>query len=171
MTATTRTRSPLALRRHARRQAIPTCAPSGLVTSGVVELAAGALTGWLHALAAYDNPRARRLGVQNAARVRQGHLDLAMLGTATIALGLAVPAAPRWAQRALGVGAWTNAVLFFPLAFHPDLMRQPAYRGLGLASFMSTSVGFGGMAVTALRRRRASAGDPSPVTGEFPASA
>jgi hypothetical protein len=128
--------------------------PSALVTSGVLELAAGALTGWLHALATYDNPRARKLGIQNAARVRQGHLDLAMLGTATIAVGLAVPAAPPWAQRALGAGAWTNAVLFFPLAFNPDLMRQPAYKGLGLASFVSTSVGFAGMAVTALRRWR-----------------
>jgi len=130
-------------------------APSGLVTSGVVELAAGALTGWLHALATYDAPRARRLGIRNTPRVRQGHLDLAMLGTATIALGLAVPEAPHWVQRSLGAGAWTNAVLFFPLAFNPDLMKQPAYRGLGLASFVSTSVGFSGMAITAVRRRRA----------------
>jgi hypothetical protein len=129
--------------------------PSALVTSGVVELAAGALTGWLHALTTYDNPRARQLGIKNASRVRQGHLDLAMLGTATIALGLAVPSAPRWVQRSLGVGAWSNAVLFFPLAFKPDLMKQPAYRNVGLASFVSTSVGFTGMAITALRRRRA----------------
>jgi hypothetical protein len=127
--------------------------PSALVTSGVVELAAGALTGWMHALVTYDSTRARRLGIQNGARVRQGHLDLAMLGTATIALGLAVPAAPRWAQHTLGAGAWTNAVLFFPLAFKPSLMKHPAYKGLALASFVSTSVGFTGMAVTALRRR------------------
>jgi hypothetical protein len=129
--------------------------PSGLVTSGVVELAAGALTGWLYALATYDVERARAIGIKNTARVRQGHLDLAMLGTATIAMGLAVPGAPQWAQRTLGAGAWTNAVLFFPLAFRPDAMKNPAYRGLGLASFVSTSVGFSGMAVTALRRRRA----------------
>ncbi len=142
----------------------PERSPSALVTSGIVELAAGALTGWLHALATYDKDRARRLGILNAARVRQGHLDLAMLGTATIALGLAVPAAPRWAQASLGAGAWTNAVLFFPLAVRPDLMQQPAYRSLGVASFVSTSVGFTGMAFTALRRRHSSRRSPGGTT-------
>lgn len=130
-------------------------APSGLVTSGVVELAAGALTGWLYTIAKYDVDRARAMGIKNTARVRQGHLDLAMLGTATIALGLAVPGAPRWTQRTLGAGAWTNAVLFFPLAFRPEAMKHPAYRGVTIASFVSTSFGFTGMAATALRRRRA----------------
>jgi hypothetical protein len=130
-------------------------APTGLVTSGVVELAAGALTGWLYTIAKYDVKRARAIGIKSAARVRQGHLDLAMLGTATIAMGLAVPAAPHWTQRALGVGAWTNAVLFFPLAFRPEAVEHPAYRGVSIASFVSTSLGFSGMAVTALRRRRA----------------
>ncbi len=129
--------------------------PSALVTSGVLELAAGALSGWLYTIAKHDVERARSLGIKNTARVRQGHLDLAMLGTATIALGLAVPDAPRWAQRTLGVGAWTNAALFFPLAFRPEAMKDPAYRGVTIASFVSTSVGFTGMAVTALRRRRA----------------
>jgi hypothetical protein len=130
-------------------------APTGLVASGVVELAAGALTGWLYTIAKYDVDRARAMGIKNAARVRQGHLDLAMLGTATIAMGLAVPAAPRWMQRALGAGAWANAVLFFPLAFRPEAINHPAYRGITVASFVSTSLGFSGMAVTALRRRRA----------------
>ena len=129
--------------------------PSGLVTSGVVELAAGALTGWLYTVAKYDVERARSLGIRNTARVRQGHLDLAMLGTATVAMGLAVPDAPRWTQRALGAGAWTNAVLFFPLAWRPEAMKHPAYRAVTVASFVSTSWGFTGMAVTALRRRRA----------------
>jgi hypothetical protein len=130
-------------------------APSGLVTSGVVELAAGALTGWLYTIAKYDVPRARTIGIKTAARVRQGHLDLIMMGTATTALGLAVPGAPGWTQRTLGAGAWTNAVLFFPLAFRPEAIEHPAYRGVSIASFVSTSLGFSGMAVTALRRRRA----------------
>ena len=51
-------------------------APSGLVTSGVVELAAGALSGWVYALALYEQPHARRVGIVNASRVRQWHLDL-----------------------------------------------------------------------------------------------
>lgn len=129
--------------------------PSGLVTSGVLELAAGALSGWLYTLAKHDVERARALGIKNGARVRQGHLDLAMLGTATVALGLAVPDAPRWTQRTLGAGAWSNALLFFPLAFRPDAVKHPAYRGVTIASFVSTSLGFSGMAVAAVRRRRA----------------
>ncbi len=129
--------------------------PTSLVTAGVVELAAAALTGWLYALATYDAPRAKQLGIKNTARIRQGHLDLAMLGTATVALGLAVPAAPTWVQRSLGAGAWANAVLFFPLAFKPELLRQPAYRAAGLTSFVATTAGFSGMALTALQRRRA----------------
>lgn len=130
-------------------------APSGLVTSGVVELAAGALTGWLYTIAKYDVDRARLIGIKNTARVRQGHLDLAMLGTATIAMGLAVPGAPRWTQRTLGAGAWTNALLFFPLAWRPEAMKHPAYRAVTIASFVSSSLGFSGMGLTALRRRRA----------------
>src|SRR5919202_139558 len=124
--------------RVTQRQTTGQDTPSGLVTSGVVELAAGALTGWLYTIAKYDVPRARAIGIKNGARVRQGHLDLIMMGTATIAMGLAVPTAPRWTQRTLGAGAWTNAVLFFPLAFRPEAIEHPAYRGVSIASFVST---------------------------------
>lgn len=129
--------------------------PSGVVTSGVVELGAAALSGWVYALAKYDAERARTLGIKSPARIRQWHLDLAALGTATIALGLAVPDAPKIVRRALAVGAWSNAMMFLPLAYHPEALQNPIYRKLGIASFATTSVGFGGMAFSALRRRRA----------------
>jgi hypothetical protein len=130
-------------------------APSGLVTSGVVELAAGALSGWVYAAVRYDRDGASKLRIASPARIRQWHLDLIALGTGTVAMGLAVPDAPRGVQRALAAGAWTNAMMFLPLAYRPDLLQQPAYRTLGLASFVATSVGFSGMGVSALRRRRA----------------
>lgn len=130
-------------------------APSGLVTSGVVELAAGALSGWVFAAVRYDSDGARKLRIASPARIRQWHLDLIALGTGTIAMGLAVPDAPRGVQRALAAGAWTNAMMFLPLAYRPELLKQPAYRTLGLASFVATSVGFSGMAVSAVSRRRA----------------
>ena len=130
-------------------------APSGVVTSGIVELAAAALSGWVYALAKYDAERARTLGIKSPARIRQWHLDLAALGTATVALGLAVPDAPKPVGRALAVGAWTNAMMFLPLAFRPEALQNPTYRKLGMASFVSTTVGFSGMAVSALRGRRA----------------
>ena len=129
--------------------------PSGLVTSGVIELAAGALSGWIFAAVRYDGDGARKLRIKSPARIRQWHLDLIALGTGTVALGLAVPNAPRAIQRALAGGAWTNAMMFLPLAYRPELLQHPVYRALGFASFISTSVGFTGMAVSAVFRRRA----------------
>ena len=129
--------------------------PSLLVTSGLVELAAGAVSGWVYTLATTDPERAKKLGIVSATRVRQWHLDLAMLGTGTVAVGVAVPDAPRVVQLALGTGAWTNAMMFLPLAFAPDAIDAKAYRAAAGASFVATTVGFVGMAATAVRRRRA----------------
>ena len=70
-------------------------APSRLVTSGLAELAAGALSGWVYTVARTQPELSARLGIKSAARVRQWHLDLAMLGTATVACGLAMPDPPR----------------------------------------------------------------------------
>ena len=131
--------------------------PSGLVASGVVELAAGALSGWVYAAVMYDDG-ARKLGIRSTARIRQWHLDLVALGTSTIALGLAVPDAPTGVRHTLAVGAWSNAMMFLPLAYRPELIQHPAYRALGLASFVTTSVGFSGMAAVALARVAATRG-------------
>lgn len=128
--------------------------PSLLLASGVTELAAGALSGWVYTLARTQPELARELGIANTARVRQWHLDLAMLGTATVALAVAVPDAPRPVAAALGVGAWTNAMAFLPLAFKPDVDEHPAFRAAVLTSFVATSIGFSGMARTVWRRRR-----------------
>jgi len=129
--------------------------PSRLVSSGLVELAAGAWSGWVYTLARTQPELAGRLGIKSTARVRQWHLDLAMLGTATVACGVAVEDPPRLAATALGIGAWTNAMAFLPLAFDPDLDEHPAYRAAAVASFVATTVGFSGMAGTALARHRA----------------
>lgn len=127
--------------------------PSLLTASGVTELAAGALSGWVYTLALKQPELARRVGIRSGARVRQWHLDLAMLGTATIACSLAVPDPPRPVAAALGVGAWTNAMAFLPLAVAPHVEEHPLYRTLVGTSFVLTSGGFAGMAATAVRRR------------------
>ena len=132
--------------------------PSRLVASGLAELAAGALSGWVYTLARTQPEQARKLGIKSAPRIRQWHLDLAMLGTATIACGMAVPDPPRLASTALGVGAWTNAMAFLPLAFAPGLDEHPAFKACAVASFTATTVGFTGMAATARRRRRVARG-------------
>jgi hypothetical protein len=128
--------------------------PSLLLASGLTELAAGALTGWVYTFARTQPERAKAAGLQSTARIRQWHLDLAMLGTATVACATAVPDAPKPVAAALGVGAWTNAMLFLPLAFKPDLDQGLPFRGAALASFTATSIGFAGMAATAWARRR-----------------
>jgi hypothetical protein len=131
-------------------------APSALVASGVAELAAGALSGWVYTLCKTQPDTARALGIKSVPRIRQWHLDLAALGTATIACGLAVPQTSKVTTVALGVGAWTNAMAFLPLAFRPDLDKHPAFLGAVTASFLATTIGFCGVARTARRRRRAS---------------
>jgi hypothetical protein len=130
-------------------------APSALVVSGLAEVALGALAGWPYTLVRQDPEAARRLlGIRSAARVRQWHLDLAMLGGLTVAVGTAVPDAPKWASIPLGVGAWTNAMAFLPLAFRPEVDQSPVYKAAAGASFVATSVGFVGMAVAGAARRR-----------------
>jgi hypothetical protein len=124
-----------------------------LVASGMAELAAGALSGWVYTIVRTQPDLAARLGIRSGARIRQWHLDLAMLGTATVASGLAVPEPPRVAATALGIGAWTNAMAFLPIAFRPDFYEHPAYRAYAGASFVLTTVGFVGMAAEAVRRR------------------
>jgi hypothetical protein len=128
--------------------------PSLLTASGVTELAAGALSGWVYTLARTQPELARSLGIRSSARVRQWHLDLAMLGTATVACSLAVPDAPRPVAAALGIGAWTNAMAFLPLALNPGVEESALFRGAAAVSFVLTSTGFAGMAATALKRRR-----------------
>ena len=137
---------------------MPPMRPSLLLASGLTELAAGALTGWVYTFARTQPERAKAAGIESTARIRQWHLDLAMLGTATVACAAAVPDAPRPVTAALGVGAWTNAMLFLPLAFKPDIDRTRAFQGAAVASFFATSVGFTGMAATAWARRRSRAG-------------
>src|SRR3954447_18624739 len=129
-------------------------APNALVVSGLVEVAAGALAGWPYTLVRQDPEAARRLGIKSGARIRQWHQDLAMLGGPTVAVGAAVPDAPRWASVPLGIGAWTNAMAFLPLAFAPEVDRHPAYRTLAGAWCAAPSAGFVGMAVEGARRRR-----------------
>lgn len=128
--------------------------PSALVVSGLAEVAAGALAGWPYTLVRQNPEAARKIGIKSGARIKQWHLDLAILGGLTIAVGSAVPNAPRWASIPLGVGAWTNAMSFLPLAFAPEVDKSPVYKAFAGASFITTSVGFTGMAIEGARRRR-----------------
>jgi hypothetical protein len=126
----------------------------GLVVSGLTELALGALTGWPMSLAVTRPQDLPKIGIQSAARLRQWHLDLIMLGSLTAASSRFVPHPPRAVAVPLAVGAWTNANAFGVLAFRPELKEHPAYKAGVIASFVSTSWGFTGLAAVAWKRWR-----------------
>jgi hypothetical protein len=140
--------------RSARSPDRPQVGVDPLVVSGLVELATGALTGWLYTLVKTDRDKARALGIKSGARVRQWHLDLIALGGLTAMAGTAVPDLPWWVKWPLGIGAWSNAMSFLPLAFDPEIEQRELYRAAVGASFVATSVGFTGLALTAARRRQ-----------------
>jgi hypothetical protein len=130
----------------------PSPAVNGLVVSGLTELALGALTGWPMSLAVSAPQDLERVGIRSAARLRQWHLDLIMLGGLTAASSRVVPDPPRAVAVPLAVGAWTNANAFGILAFRPELKDHALYRAGVVASFISTSWGFTGLAAVAGKR-------------------
>src|SRR4051794_11755155 len=77
----------------------------GLVVSGLTELALGALTGWLMAVAVSRPQDLGKLGIRSGARLRQWHLDLIMLGGLTAAAPTFVPDPPRTVAVPLALGA------------------------------------------------------------------
>jgi hypothetical protein len=123
-----------------------------LVMSGLAEVALGALTGWPFSLAVSNPERARELGIRSTPRLRQWHLDLIALGSLQALAGSAVPNLPRKVAWPLMVGAWTNANAFAPLVARPELKDHPAYRAAAVASFVTTTWGFTGLATVAARR-------------------
>lgn len=123
-----------------------------LVVSGLAEVALGALTGWPFSLAVSDTERARALGIRSTPRLRQWHLDLIALGSLQALAASAVPELPRKVAWPLMVGAWTNANAFAPLVARPELKDHPAYKAAAVASFVTTSWGFTGLATVAARR-------------------
>jgi hypothetical protein len=123
-----------------------------LVMSGLTEVALGALTGWPFSLAVSDPQRARELGIRSTPRLRQWHLDLIALGSLQALAGSAVPDLPRKVAWPLMAGAWTNANAFAPLVARPELKDHPVYKAAAVASFVTTSWGFTGLAAVAARR-------------------
>src|SRR5262249_39929823 len=63
-----------------------------------------------------------------------------------------VPEPPAVVAVPLAVGAWTNANAFGVLAFRPELKEHPIYKAGVIASFISTSWGFTGLAAVAWKR-------------------
>jgi hypothetical protein len=124
----------------------------GLVASGLVQVALGALAGIPYAIATYEPELLGRLGVRAPRRIRQLHLDLVMMGGLVTATGAALPRIPRAVAIPLAVGCWTNALAFAPPAITPSVENRCAFRTLVAASFLTTSASWVAIAVIALRR-------------------
>jgi hypothetical protein len=116
-------------------------AVSWVTQAGGVELALGALSGWVIALSVDRPDVLRRVGVRAPGRLRQAHLDLIIMGVILLAVGVAAPGLPAVWQALLVVGAWVNPLLFVPLAFGPDVQRAAPYRAVTLTSFTAMSGG------------------------------
>lgn len=122
-----------------------------LVKAGVTQVAIGAVSGWPLALLVSQPAITRQLGIVEPVRLRQAHVDVLMMGGLITAAGL-VDDVPRWAKICARVGAWTNPLLFVPMAFKPNVTRTIAYQVGSVASFTVTTAGWIGIARAARKQ-------------------
>lgn len=119
---------------------------SWITKVGAVELAFGALTGWI-VWVALDTKWLKKIGVRSPRRLLQAHIDLIMMGTILIAVGVAAPDFPRPWSDFLVIGAWTNALLFVPAAWYDTKPKDLKANLAQAASFTLVSTGTVALAV------------------------
>lgn len=120
--------------------------PSWITQIGAVELAVGALSGWVVWMAT-DTDWLKRIGVRSPRRIFQAHLDLIIMGVILIAAGTAAPDFPAPWSWFLVIGAWTNALLFLPAAWHDAKPKDLKAILAQAASFTLVSAGTVALAV------------------------
>src|SRR3954454_22872571 len=112
-----------------------------VVQIGFGELALGGLLGWAMVIREEKREWLSRIGIVAPQRIRQVHLDYVMMGLILIGVGLAVRDLPTAIAVALVFGTFVNPLLFVPLAFDPEIEKQPWYRLLAVVSFLGVSAG------------------------------
>lgn len=124
-----------------------------LVKLGIVELAAGVVSGWAM-VAMVDSPEGlKSLGVRQLGRIRQTHLDLLMQGTILTAVGAAVASVPTWVGVLLVLGAYVAPLMLGVLAFRPEMQKgSTVYRGLNTVVLIGFTVAWVALAITVLSR-------------------
>lgn len=125
-----------------------------LIAAGAAEVALGALLGFPYSMLVDDNARARRflgkIWMNNPRRLRQLHLDLIMMGTLLMVAGAALPDLPTATAWAIGVGGWSNALLFVPLMVNEKSQQQLWFRAVTAVSFVAVAGGWVGVAAYAI---------------------
>ena len=124
---------------------------STLAKIGFVELAVGALAGWIIVISRERPEWLGRAGVRVPRRLLQAHIDLIVMALILIAVGLALPDLPTALQAILVFGTWINPLGFVPLAFNPEADKGVAYRVVITISFICVSGGLVAVAVEALK--------------------
>jgi hypothetical protein len=119
---------------------------SWITQAGAVELAFGAVSGWVVWMA-LDTTWLKKFGVRSPRRLLQAHIDLIMMGTILIAVGVAAPDFPAPWSYLLVVGAWTNALLFVPAAWHDKKPTDFKANAAQAVSFTCVSAGTVALAV------------------------
>src|SRR5690554_2415788 len=109
----------------------------GLVASRTTQVAIGAVSGWGLAALIGIPGLTEKLRIVDPIRMRQAHLDVIIMGGLVTAAGL-VDDVPQWARQATRIGAWTNPLLFVPMAFKKDAAGTKAYMAASVASFTVT---------------------------------
>jgi hydroxylaminobenzene mutase len=115
-------------------------AASWITKAGSVELAVGALLGWVVWMA-LDTRWLKKIGVRSPRRILQAHLDLIIMGILLIAVGTAGPDFPSPWSVILVIGAWTNALLFLPAAWYDTKPKDLKANLAQTVSFTLVSVG------------------------------
>lgn len=112
-----------------------------LVKIGLAELTLGVLSGWAMVFIS-DRARTERAGIVDPRRVRQGHIDLLMMGTILVALGAAIPDPPLIPAILIVAGSWLAPLLFFPLSVRPGLGDGALFRLADRFGFVALSLGY-----------------------------
>jgi hypothetical protein len=119
---------------------------SWITQVGAVELAVGALSGWIVWMAT-DTDWLKRVGVRSPRRILEAHLDLIIMGVILIAVGTAAPDFPTPWSIFLVVGAWSNALLFVPAAWSDQKPKDLKAIVAQAISFSLVSMGTAAFAV------------------------
>jgi hypothetical protein len=131
-------------------------AAEALVVAGASEIALGAVLGFPYAVAVEGSATSRSilasLRIRHPRRLRQLHLDLIVMGALLMAAGGAIPAMPVPVALAIGIGGWTNALLFAPLMFDERRQQAAWFRAVTVASFVAVAGGWVATAFVAAAR-------------------
>lgn len=114
--------------------------------AGALSLGSAALLGWLITLQRTNPNIVRKLGIKAPKRILQLHIDQVLMGLILIAAKTAFPDLPDAYGGPLLVGTFLNPLGFVPMAFSPGCEDTLWYRGGIGFSFISSTIGFVGMA-------------------------